>query len=498
MKPSTRSVTNAPTDRDATAVPPLAFRFEPAPHDWHPAPPPLRDVRTLKEVAALSERWSHLAGIVPLEPRELLIATGHQAWLWHPGILAKDIAAQSFAASRNGAWLHLVVDHDVTDAAVLPVPVREGEALRVEPLVLGRTRADVPTGFQPAIDLPQMLTSIDAFEHRFAGAIAIDLLTLRSAATASESAKILAEQMTAMVAHIMQPLVGPFAVIGSSDLLSLPVGRAMVDDMLADPQRCALAYNAAVSARPGAGIAPLHAGVDIIELPLWHVAANEPRQRVYAQTVGPRAELITGEGAAIKLDDPRRKLAPKALMLTAIMRAAVADLFIHGAGGGIYDRVMEDWWHRWRGESVAPMAVASADLRLAFDVPLDTEASRDRAVWLAHHLPHNMDRHAPLDAADAAMADEKRRILQHMDDDRDGARRAAAFDRLHAINATLAGHHRDLLRTSEQAVARAAQGVANREVAMRRDWPLHWYTARQLEQLCEGLRTDAAQFKPSA
>jgi hypothetical protein len=412
-----------------------------------------------------------------------LIGTGHQAWLWHPGILAKDLAARSFASRRNCAWLHLVVDHDVSDAALLPVPVREGDALRVELLTLGRTIADVPTGCQPAIASDQAVGAVDAFIRRWGDRLAVDLQPLRDALRAGRDARTLAQQMTATHAHVMQPLVGPMAVIGSVDLFRLSAARGMLDDMLADPFACATAYNAAVRDYPGAGIAQLHTGVDVVELPLWLLQWQRLRQRVFAAIAGTRADLITGDGNAIDPDSEETTLAPKALMLTAVMRSAVTDLFIHGAGGGVYDQVMASWWQRWRGEKVAPMAVASADLRLPFDVPVCTPSERERAVWYAHHLPHNVDRHLRIDGVDALLADEKRALLAHMDDNRDQRRREASFARLHAVNDQLASHHIDAISRARQQVDASTRGVLNRQIVQRRDWPLQWYGGEALLRL---------------
>lgn len=488
MNPSTPSATSAAADRDTSAGTDVALRFDPPLSEWVHAAPPRRDDATWREMIALSNRWTHLPGTAALAQRDALIGTGHQAWLWHPGILAKDVAARFFASRHDFAWVHLVVDHDVSDAATLPVPVREGDALRVELLTLGRTMADVPTGCQPAIASDEAVAAVDAFAQRWGDRLAVDLQPLRDALRAGEHARTLAEQMTATHVHVMQPLVGPTAVIGSAGLFTLSAARDMLADILADPFACISAYNAAVHAQPEAGIAPLHAGVDIVELPLWSLQWQQPRQRVFAAIAGARADLITGDGTAIDLDSDGMRLAPKALMLTAVMRSAVTDLFIHGAGGGVYDRVMASWWQRWRGQTVAPMAVASADVRLPFDVPVNTSADRERAMWYAHHLPHNVDRHLRIDGEEALLVEEKRSLLAHMDDDRDRHRRAASFARLHAINDELASHHIDAISHANQQVDASTRGVINRTIAQRRDWPLQWYTDDALLRLRDAVK----------
>ncbi len=70
-----------------------------------------------------------------------------------------------------------------------------------------------------------------------------------------------------------------------------------------------------------------------------------------------------------------------------------------------------------------------------------------------------------------------------MNDDRDSARRAAAFRRIHRINDGLADAHHALLDAAERDVATAEAGVANRRIARRRDWPFFLYPEEALQKL---------------
>src|SRR5690606_23370241 len=80
------------------------------------------------------------------------IATGHQAWLWHPGILAKYLAAAAVARDRNLRAVNLVVDHDVYNPLKLDVPVRRNGKLTVRHVQLATYNATEPVGSQPPVD----------------------------------------------------------------------------------------------------------------------------------------------------------------------------------------------------------------------------------------------------------------------------------------------------------------------------------------------------------
>jgi hypothetical protein len=166
----------------------------------------------------------------------------------------------------------------------------------------------------------------------------------------------------------------------------------------------------------------------------------------------------------------------------------VCDLFIHGKGGWLYDRITEEWWREWAGEELAPMAVVSADVRMDFEAPVADRAAVDRAVWWAHHVPHNVDRATH---ADGPLAARKRDILAHMDDDRDPRRRAAAFAELHKINARLVEEHPDVIANARLDLERARTGLLNRQVAMKRDWFFGLYPPEKLEELRRSMADSA-------
>jgi hypothetical protein len=229
---------------------------------------------------------------------------------------------------------------------------------------------------------------------------------------------------------------------------------------------------------------------------------------VFADLADAEPLLVLADGSPIPAT---HRLAPRALLMTAYLRSAVCDLFIHGKGGWLYDRITEEWWREWTGQELAPMAVVSADVRMDFEVPVADRAEVDRAVWWAHHVPHNVDRALekitpvpifprvekigtgvifPAERT-AALVARKREILTHMDDDRDKRRRAAAFAELHKINARLVEEHPDVVAHAGLDLERARTGLLNRQVTMKRDWFFGLYPPRKLEELRQSIAGSA-------
>lgn len=417
--------------------------------------------------------------------RGAVIATGHQAWLWHPGILAKDLAAVSLAA--GGRAVHWVVDQDVHPALGLDVPVLTADGrLIAEHLELGRQLPDVPTGGCEPVPPEDVVRKLDAYVERCSTAnrrVLVDLSTVRRAWEAGGGESSLARQVAGVVQRMrlqVDPSLSSLEIRFVSELVGENAFVELVRRMRGEAENCVRTYNRAVAEHPGAGIGPLRVERERVELPLWAVAKAKPRQRVFAEIVGSgAADLVLEDGRGV--EEAGYTLAPRALALTATMRGGgLCDLFIHGKGGGVYDHVMEAWWSAWTGQSLAPMAVVSADVHLDLEAQTATLADVRRAVWRAHHLPHNLDRELNLDGQTAAR---KAELLATMDQDRDPRRRWRAFAEIHRINSDWAREYADETDQARRAVDRARLGVANAATAGRRDWCFGLYPRKMMADL---------------
>ncbi len=437
-------------------------------------------------LAAIINARAARLGTPKLARHDRLIATGHQAWLWHPGILAKELAMAAAAHRLDAAALHLVVDQDVNEALLLVVPVRVGDRLHAQSLRLAWQKPGIPTGMHVPIDPAEVLANLQKARSDWGDGLQVDLAAITAAFEALPPCRNLAEQLGVVTLRLMAPWTGNLPLMLASDLTALPGFAALLRDMLANAAGCAGHYNAAVAAHPEAGIAPLRVNRLQVELPLWLLRPGQPRLPVFADVADSTALLTDEHGHPINTDehgrpdDPGAALAPKALLLTAMMRSVGCDLFVHGKGGGVYDLLTEQWWRNWRGRELAPMAVASADLYLSFDAPLATASDVARAIWRCHHLPHNLDRHLGLDTPDAQR---KHWLLAHMNDDRDPTRRAAAFAEIHAINEKLAAAHPEALAAADATLAAAQAGMDNHRLTAKRDWCFALYSPEALAAL---------------
>lgn len=416
------------------------------------------------------------------------IWTGHQLKLFHPGILAKYLAVSAASAKVGVPAAQVAVDQDVYNPLALSIPVRDGDRLSVVKIALGPIMADVPVGMQPPAragavakglnDWPRnAVTTPD--HHRLVAAFS----------EAEKESETLAQQMDGVLLRLLNECFSALPGAGAgvytpSVMASRLLDREdeVLDALLHDAAACAKAYNDAVAQFPAAGVARLSVEPDRIEVPLWALTWKGPRRRVYVDVADTTPMLVTEDGEPV---EDSITLAPRALLMTALLRRPQrCSLFIHGTGGGEYDRITERWWQAWRSEKIAPMAVVTADVHLDFDAPVNDGAALRRAVWKAHHLPHNLDLALGLqDSPPESPAREKRELLEHMDDDRDKKRRRAAFELIHQINADLAAAHPEAIVAAQHELESARHGVANAAIVRRRDWPFLLYPREKLETL---------------
>jgi len=395
-----------------------------------------------------------------------IIATGHQTLLWHPGILAKYLAVHAFAQMHGCATANLIVDQHADGFGSYDVPVRRTDgSLSTRRIELTEPEPGVPMGLH------------DAFApHPLRGEWNAALPSVKrgakmiyDAVDAHKDAPNAALQMARALNDLMRPWVEPMPAVTATALLQSSVGRALIEQMVRDPHNAAEQYNRAVAAVPEAGIGPLLVRDDYVELPLWRIRD------------GVRLHAYDNDAEAWLSGDAEFELMPRALFMTALIRLVMCDLFVHGTGGARYDRAMEVWLDGWLGVTVAPTAVATADVRLPLQqgvVVPDVEAARRRYRALWHDPTSNS----------ASISDAKQQWLAKIDDaPRRSLKRRKLFHDMHEALERLREQHAAALHEARRERESAEAHALDREIAQRRDWAFPLYPEDVLDELAEAV-----------
>lgn len=406
--------------------------------------------------------------------------SGHQAILWHPGILAKYIAAGACARAGGAAAAWVVVDQDTPPPHELAWPRRA--STNSNRVLIGAQRfeyaspcdAEVPACARPTLvarTLDDDSLFIDSAEA---------LPRIRAAINDAARALNAAEQITRTIESLLPPSIAPVPAFFATSIARTDFFAAVVRHMHSDPRRCIEAYNAAALAHPDADIRPLDASA--LELPLWRISGPLGRAT--------RRAVAAGDLESI----PAHELAPRALLMTALLRLAACDLFIHGTGGVAYDRVTDAWLASWLGPDAAPAptALATATLLIPLDAapedPLSSGAiAAQRAYRDALHKPGSL--------GDETLESQRRALVASIAaSEYRSARREHLYRELHQLLALHRERHGSAIE-ARRAAALAARTSAKDRAASIRTWAFPLYPASSLSRLRDEIHR---AFTPAA
>lgn len=399
-----------------------------------------------------------------------VVMTGHQLVVWHPGILAKLFAAQALGKRADApiAWVGVDQDSELASDIRFPAAQPDGglsvHTYRLRAQAAGDiAAASLPSAAPNAPEVPDgVLPSVRDGLH------AIHQAWTRYAAAPTAASQSLAALQGLLAPHAHGAIAFPATSIARTQLF-----RDVVSRLREDATRCVNLYNAAVAANPAAQMTPLRVSPDAVELPLWALEPGKPRRRVFA------ADL---DGI------PPESLAPRALLMTGLLRWAACDLFIHGTGGTIYDTITEQWLGEWLGAKLAPTVMATADLLLPLQPPGITPRSVADAHWKAHKAAHD-----PAIVGDAAAAGAKRALVERI------AQRRAAGERpvddyraMHAVLDDYRNRHSADLAELKTNAARLSSSLESAAIASDRTWAFPLHTPSELIKLRDAIEDQFA------
>ncbi len=438
--------------------------------------------------------------------QDILVVTGHQPEIYHPGIWIKDFLLQRLSEDTGAAAIDVVVDSDSFDTVEVHSPCLRPD-VRVCRAFLAVGTAD---GCYACTPVPPPGTI-----RMFCAAAAEHLATLPAPAIGHHFARFCADlEAAAADAHDLGELLTMarrrFEAPAGTDYLELPVtsmarSRAfatLVAHMALHADEFAHVYNGALAdyrdrtgvRTPAQPFPDLRCEEGLIELPLWHLR-DGGRTTVWARTGAAPALVADGDvlcelgecGEAVEtiMGSPLVP-APKALTLTMFTRLLVADFFIHGVGGGKYDQVTDDVFRRFFGIEPPAYAVASMTVYLPLGAHVVRDEEIERAAMTLNRLKHNPDQmldevdfETPEERARAAgLAQEKSHLVEEI--------RATDADRktigrkIRDVNDELAAMLAPIERQLQDELAQLRQLREASEVLTDRTYPYCFWSPQEI------------------
>lgn len=397
-------------------------------------------------------------------PSGLIIMTGHQPELYHPGVWVKDFLLQRLSDELHASAIDLVVDSDDIGELGLKTPCLEPGITRcITPLV------SAAPGVCYACAPPPDEAAIAGF--RGAGLKRLSTLPAPALArhfgsfcdalgAAALRAEDLAMAMTAARRAYEAPAGTDYMELAVTRQASTESFRLFSAALLADGERFAEVFNAelrAFRARTGtrSNVQPfpdLGTHGEAIEAPFW-VIADGRRSAAWVRT-GPQPMLLADGAAVCGLEGAPEEVAerlgacgivvaPRAVTLTLFERMFVSDLFIHGTGGGRYDSVTDAVVRSYMGVQPPAYAVASMTLFLPLGGHVVTDEEVATLEQRLQRLEHNPDQLlGELEFEDATERQEAEALVAEKCElvvaiARDGADKKAIGRRIRAVNERL-------------------------------------------------------------
>lgn len=362
-----------------------------------------------QQVAVVASRYAEAYTSVPsIDPTKLWVIGGHQPELFHPGVWYKNFLIDRIrndleSIEQPACGIHVIVDHDLPKSLSIKLPHRiemESEdhvAMDTCPIPILRT-GPIGQSMLPwhryRIDQEQVEPFIKKIESD-AQSLGLAQPMVRAffdklgkldayedAAIAFSKARHLTE-----LDHGLKNIDLPMSLICQTQAWFDFVQRCMEQAVsLAETYNNALdSYRAKEGiTNPGQPVAHLTREGDWIELPFWlYRNSDSVRNRMWVRRIGQDCELASGtrpgqfvwtmiaqasvgglQAAMDQRQDQGICLRPRALITTLYLRCFLADGFVHGIGGGLYDRLTDDIIRGFLKIEPPGYAIATATLHM--------------------------------------------------------------------------------------------------------------------------------------
>lgn len=459
--------------------------------------------------------------VCPNNSPENIIATGHQAIWHHSGIWAKNLTTCQFAKAVDGQNLHLILDHDFCDTAmVLPIQNKDGswyfKKIEIEP-----KQEPVPLEFRKVSQDSYIKTFINTVINAPAGQFCGDIWSKCGAFKKNKISRF------NNIADLITCLQGILNVALGLDMLYLPVSKLsqssafinFVISIILDAASFATYYNDAITKHinerktdPGETVRRLvlDEKKHFTELPFWLLSANGKRTSLYvtsnktnritisdASTELGNLDLscLSGKNDQLKnlLEQFGYRLRPKAVSLTLFVRLFLADWFVHGVGGVLYEPVTDYLIENYY--KIKPLKFGVATCTMTSPLPNTAAFPEDNIAQLKHkqhNIKHNPDRYInesmlKKEPVASLLQIKEERIAQTKDLSLPSALRKSAWISLSIINKKLFEYAKDTDEELEKKIVESEKNKISQEVCNCREYFFGLFPVEKLRKVAESL-----------
>ncbi len=377
------------------------------------------DLRNLARKQALSAAKNYMVGYAPslansiseneIE-RQAWVVGGHQPELFHSGVWFKNFLMAEIGRRTHSVGFQVIIDHDVARSDALRIPCLSN-VQRPDTAPFSLRSLSLPIREESAPRMPWHATRID---RRFSAAwnntiesVGQSMAECGLAPPLLRTRKRLLEeccQASTNIGDAFSQFRHRIEIDHGVSNMEVPIGHLcdasafglFVHHCVSNAQTLWTTYNECRDAyrerhkirNQGQPVLELQRADHWLELPFWIYRRSGPnvvRNRLWVchqndgyllsdsfdpskRTLSVSLPLDRGDLPACwsKCVELGICIRPRALMTTMYLRCFLADLFVHGIGGGTYDELTDDILSQWLGLSPPAYLISSASLYLPF------------------------------------------------------------------------------------------------------------------------------------
>ncbi|HYT87872.1 MAG TPA: hypothetical protein VEL76_04065 [Gemmataceae bacterium] len=470
---------------------------------------PLDELRREARASALHAARAYFTTAgepLPDAATDSLLLAGHQPELFHPGVWVKNFALNGLARRHSATPLNLVVDNDTARTTLLRVPSPQHDNSGSDGAAAARSRfasipfdqwvQEAPYEERPVRDEELFASTPERVRAALGGVAFEPLLPAFWLEVLSQARRtpLLGERFAAARRAIERRWGCHNFELPVSTLCGTPSFAWFAGHLLAHLPQFHSFYNEAVRRyRRTYGIRSRNHPVpdlatngDWLETPFWAWRTGQGRRRrLWARRAGAALELRAGDelwpslpfpedggtqglvSAWQELHNAGLKIRSRALTTTLYARVFLADLFIHGIGGGKYDELTDELIRRFYGVEAPGFLVLSATLLL----PLADAARRTDCRGLKNtlrDLHYNPQRHLGPEAASGELVARRQELVGMQPTDRTGRRER--YRQLRRLTEALRPYVAGREEAVRQELMRCVEEVRTAAVLRRRDY----------------------------
>lgn len=443
-----------------------------------------------------------------------LFMTGHQPDFIHAGVWAKQAVAAELRDRVGGSAWNLVVDEDVQHETSLVVPSQTKQGLEIRRVPYAERSHGRSFERIGALTAEEQSRFGDGVLEAMGGVYGSSFMPAFLGALGSS------DSSAGWVGQIMAGRDAIDAALGVH-LKSARVSKTWpawhAADLMLNGCRFVEAYNASLAEyrralnirSPSRPVPDLGREGSRMELPLWAVSSEGVRRRVWIEpevgsvrvfadeeAVGRLgvSELGSAESAAGAMErELSVQLRPRALVLTLWARMFACDLFIHGIGGALYDRITDGIIRRYYGVGPPAYGCVSATVHLGFETYPVGPADRQSAQWRVRDLSANPLRYVGAHGGREELARSLKGALEIGarlgDEDRHNrVARRRNFEETRRIKSELLGLGPDLMGRFVEAAREVDFQLAHNRMARGREYFIGLCPREKAARLGEAIR----------